>query len=196
MTPAIAKMPTAVDPDSTLVAAARHGNLQAFETLVQRHGDTSLRVATRIVGPDDAQDVCQEALLRAFHRLSRLKASGSFRAWLLQITHNSALDALERRRSEAVDPATFEGDPDDDRRGPAARLESTERRDRLECKLEHLPAAHRAVLVLRDVEGLSYDEIAQITETPLGSVKGRLHRARSELIGLLRRNTYDWELPE
>lgn len=153
-------------------------------------------MATRIVGPDDAQDVCQEALLRAFHRLPRLKASGSFRAWLLQITHNSALDALERRRSEAVDPATFEGDPDSDRRGPAARLESTERRDRLESKLEHLPATHRAVLVLRDVEGLSYDEIAQITDTPLGSVKGRLHRARCELIGLLRRNTYDWELPE
>ena len=52
------------------------------------------------------------------------------------------------------------------------------------------------MLVLRDVEGLSYDEVAAITETPLGSVKGRLHRARRELIGLLRTNTYDWELPD
>jgi RNA polymerase sigma-70 factor (ECF subfamily) len=59
-----------------------------------------------------------------------------------------------------------------------------------------LSPAHRAVLVLRDIEGLTYEEIAEVTETPLGSVKGRLHRARGELIDILRRNTYDWELPE
>lgn len=74
-------------------------------------------------------------------------------------------------------------------------LEERERRDRLQRKLDLLRPAHRAVLVLRDVEGLSYDEIAEITQSPLGSVKGRLHRARGELIDLLRANTYDWELP-
>jgi len=78
---------------------------------------------------------------------------------------------------------------------PAESLEEHERRDRLEAKLRLLSAPHRAVLVLRDLEGLSYDEIAEVTDTPLGSVKGRLHRARAELIDLLRRNTYDWELP-
>ncbi len=150
-------------------------------------------MATRIVGPDEAPDVCQEALLRAFHRLSRFRGTGSFRAWLLQITHNSAVDALQRRRSETTDPSEFEDERDaDPRRSPAARLE---RRERLESKLELLRPTHRAVLVLRDVEGLSYDEIAEITQTPLGSVKGRLHRARGELIDLLRANTYDWELP-
>jgi RNA polymerase sigma-70 factor (ECF subfamily) len=58
-----------------------------------------------------------------------------------------------------------------------------------------LTPPHRAVLVLRDVEGFSYDEIAEVTETPVGTVKGRLHRARRELIAILRANTYDWELP-
>ena len=67
---------------------------------------------------------------------------------------------------------------------------------RLEAKIRLLKVEHRAVLVLRDVEGLSYEEVGEATETPLGSVKGRLHRARRELIDLLRRNTYDWELPE
>jgi len=81
-------------------------------------------------------------------------------------------------------------------RTPAERLEGRERQQRLESKVRSLSPAHRAVLVLRDIEGLTYEEIAEVTETPLGSVKGRLHRARGELIDILRRNTYDWELPE
>ena len=65
----------------------------------------------------------------------------------------------------------------------------------MERKLHGLSPQHRTVLVLRDAEGLSYEEIAEITDTPIGSVKGRLHRARGEFIAMLRANTYDWELP-
>jgi RNA polymerase sigma-70 factor (ECF subfamily) len=102
------------------------------------------------------------------------------------------------RRPEPVDPeqaAHDEPEPSGPDRTPAATLERRERRERLEGKISMLSPNHRSVLVLRDVEGLSYDDIASITESPLGSVKGRLHRARSELIDLLRANTYDWELP-
>ena len=81
-------------------------------------------------------------------------------------------------------------------RTPADELEAAERRGRLEAKLDLLRPTHRAVLVLRDLEGLAYDEIAELTDQPLGSVKGRLHRARHELIEVLRTNTYDWELPD
>ena len=86
------------------------------------------------------------------------------------------------------------------RRPPRARRPSAsrvrERIERLERKLHGLSYQHRAVLVLRDAEGLSYEEIAEITDTPLGSVKGRLHRARREFVEMLRANSYDWELPE
>jgi RNA polymerase sigma-70 factor, ECF subfamily len=78
---------------------------------------------------------------------------------------------------------------------PADQLELTERRERLALKLREIQPTHRLLLVLRDLEGLTYQEIADITDTPLGSVKGRLFRARRELIEVLRRNTYDWELP-
>ena len=78
---------------------------------------------------------------------------------------------------------------------PADQLERRERRERLDKKLKGLGRTHRTVLVLRDIEGLSYEEIARITDAPVGSVKGRLHRARSEFIDVLRNNTYDWELP-
>jgi RNA polymerase sigma-70 factor (ECF subfamily) len=74
-------------------------------------------------------------------------------------------------------------------------LEDRERQERLELKLRGLRPEYRSLLILRDLEGLSYNEIADVLDMPIGSVKGRLHRARGELIELLRKNTYDWELP-
>jgi RNA polymerase sigma-70 factor (ECF subfamily) len=181
--------------DEELVARARGGDLSAFEGLVERHRPVVTRVARRIAGADDADDVAQDAFLRAYHRLGRFRGEGPFRAWLLQITHNAAVSAIARRRSE---PAGLAPEPEPEpgaTKTPAQRLEERERRERLERKLRGLRPEHRAVLVLRDVEGLSYEEIAVVTASPLGSVKGRLHRARAELIELLRHNTYDWELP-
>jgi RNA polymerase sigma-70 factor, ECF subfamily len=182
------------ESDDELVRRTLRGDLTAFEELVTRHGPVVHRLATRIVGPDDADDVSQDALLRAFHRLERYRGQGAFRAWLLQIAHNTAISALRRRREPAEDAAVLDERPSEDRL-PADRLELRERLERLEGKLALLRPEHRAVIVLRDVEGLSYDEVARVTATPLGSVKARLHRARGELIDLLRANTYDWELP-
>ena len=190
---------TATISDQALVARTRAGDLAAFEALVDRHGPVVYRVAARIAGPSEAEDIAQDALLRAFHGLSGFRGETPFRAWLLRITHNTALNAIARRRAEPVDTVPEEAGSrvaaPGEERPPAEALEARERRERLELKLRLLSPAHRAVLVLRDVEGLSYDEIAEVTETPLGSVKGRLHRARGELVEILRNNTYDWELP-
>ena len=183
-------------PDETLVERTLAGHLAAFATLVERHRPVVLRVAARIVGDDEADDVAQDAFLRAFHRLSQFRGESPFRSWLLRITHNAALNALERKR-----PVPLEDDADEHvepaglPRTPVDALEASERRERLRAKLRLMQPTHRAVLVLRDLEGLSYEEIARVTDSPLGSVKGRLHRARKELIEILRANTYDWELP-
>jgi RNA polymerase sigma-70 factor (ECF subfamily) len=183
-------------PDEELVRATLGGDLRAFERLVERHRDVVLRVAARIVGDDDAEDVAQDAFLRAYHRLSRWRGDAPFRTWLLHIAHNSAVDALGPRRNAQMplDEAAHEV-PDAAERTPAAQLELQERLRRLDVKLKALSPQHRTVLVLRDVEGLSYEEIAAVADMPLGSVKARLHRARGEFIDTLRRNTYDWELP-
>jgi RNA polymerase sigma-70 factor (ECF subfamily) len=183
--------------DEVLVRRARTGDLDAFGDLVERHRATVVRVAARLVGEREAEDVAQDAFLRAYHRLSRFRGDASFRTWLLRITHNSAVDALARRGRHATEPeeSVEEAAEPDRGRQPAARLEQSERLRRLEGKLRLLRDEHRTVLVLRDVEGLSYEEIAEVTASPVGSVKGRLHRARGELIEFLRRNTYDWELP-
>jgi RNA polymerase sigma-70 factor, ECF subfamily len=186
-----------MEPDETLIARTLEGELAAFEALVERHRAVVFRVAARIVGPDDADDVSQDTFLRAFHRLDQYRGTAPFRTWLLQITQNTALNALAwaRRRPSAPTDEAPETPDRDPQRQPVSELERRERRRRLELKLDALRPEYRSLLVLRDLEGLSYSEIAGVLEMPLGSVKGRLHRARSELIELLRNNTYDWELP-
>jgi RNA polymerase sigma-70 factor (ECF subfamily) len=185
------------DPDAPLVARAQKGDRWAFEQLVERHRAMVYRVAARIVGPGDAEDVSQDTFLRAFHRLDQYRGTAPFRTWLLQITQNTALNALAwvRRRPTEPSPDAGEAPDRDPLRQPVTTLERREREERLDLKLRALRPEYRSLLVLRDLEGLSYNEIAEVLAMPLGSVKGRLHRARSELIELLRNNTYDWELP-
>jgi RNA polymerase sigma-70 factor, ECF subfamily len=188
------------DADETvLLERAKHGDLDAYGQLVDHHRDVVFRVAARVVGRDEADDVTQDALLRAFSRLDSYRGTGSFRSWLLAITHRAALNTLARRRPEprgSADDLDGVSPPQPaDGREPASSLEERERRLRLELKLGELRVEHRTVLVLRDLEGLAYDDIATVTGSPLGTVKGRLARARDELVDILRNNTYDWELP-
>lgn len=204
--PSAERPPPAVDADSDLVRRARGGDLAAFGALVERHRAVVYRVTARMVGTDDADDATQEAFLRAFHRLDRFRGDAPFLGWLLRIAHNAALDCLERRRRDAerLTDARDDDHPDGAApsvgaaavKTPAEELETSERRARLEQKLDGLRESHRSVLVLRDLEGFAYDEIAALTDMPLGSVKGRLSRARQELIEILRTNTYDWNLPD
>jgi RNA polymerase sigma-70 factor, ECF subfamily len=188
-----------LDPDQPFVRAALSGDLRGFERLVERHQDLVFRVTARLVGSDEeAEDVTQETFLRAFHRLDRYRGEAPFRSWLLRIAHNTAVTYVTSKRSRPQSP--LDGLAEDvaaaERRGgPAEQLERSERLRRLDTKIKALSPGHRAVLVLRDIEGLSYDEIAQVTDAPLGSVKARLYRAREEFIDVLRHNTYDWDLP-
>ena len=194
----VLQTPAEVDPDGDLVRRTLDGHISAFEQLVERHRAVVFRVAARVVGREEAEDVTQETFLRAYHRLPRFRGESAFRSWLLRIAHNTAVNAARRRLPEPVEVDTDGGEAAviPAGREPVSVLEESERRERLELKLGELRPEHRAVLVLRDLEGLAYDEIASVTETPIGSVKGRLHRARREMIQIMRANTYDWDLPD
>ena len=187
------------DPDQPLVQAALRGDLHAFERLVERHRDVVFRVAARLVGSDEeAEDITQDTFLRAFHRLDRYRGEAAFRSWLLRIAHNTAVTYVTRKRAPSHSPLDALAEDvaaAEQRGGPAEQLERRERLRRLDTKIKGLSPGHRAVLVLRDIEGLSYDEIARVTDAPIGTVKARLHRARDEFVDVLRHNTYDWELP-
>lgn len=186
-----------METDEDLVHRVRRGDLDAFDALARRHREAVRRVAARIVGPHEADDVAQDALLRALHALDAFRGDAAFKTWILRIATNTALNALARKRPVPVAemPEPLEADGPAPVKQPADELVASERRERLLTKIGLLGPAHRTVIVLRELEGLSYAEIAEITDSPVGTVKVRLHRARGELADLLRRNTYDWEVP-
>lgn len=175
------------------IAAARRGDLAAFNTLVLAYQGLAYNVAYRILGnADAAADATQDGFLKAYRNLGQFRG-GSFRAWLLRIVTNRCYDVL---RSQRRHPAfTLDGDNAGDEHDGRLRAhdESPEdfaiRRElngSIEAAISRLPADQRWVVVLRDVEGLGYEEIAESAGMPVGTVKSRLSRARARLRDLLK----------
>ncbi|MCA1700472.1 MAG: sigma-70 family RNA polymerase sigma factor [Actinobacteria bacterium] len=168
--------------DVHLVRAAQLGDLYAFEELVRRHRTRIYRVALRMLAnPADAEDAAQDAFLQCWSALPRFRAESSFSTWLVQIVTNRCLNMLRSRRAEAFAVPNVER--------PERSTEVVETRAELEAlerALVGLTPEQRAPLVLREVEGLSYEEIAYVLEVTVPAVKGRIHRARLELVAAMR----------
>ena len=157
--------------------------LARFEQCMMPHMDAAYNLARWLVGNDpDAQDVAQEACLRAFKFFGGFRG-GDSRSWLLRIVRNSFYDWLRQQRradlgtpfdEEVHDTAAVSPAPD------AALLEKADK-ELVHQTLEALPVEHREVLVMRELEGLSYKEIAEVAELPIGTVMSRLARAREQL---------------
>jgi RNA polymerase sigma-70 factor (ECF subfamily) len=174
--------------EQTLIATARAGNPEAYNALVRTYQDMAYSVAYRVLGrPEAAADATQDAFLAAYRGLPAFRG-GSFKAWLLRIVTNSCYDQLRavRRRpqtsledvSEDPDYAVSLADPGE---SPEDTLLRQDMAQTLEAGIAKLPVDQRLVLVLSDVEGFSYDEIAAVTGVSLGTVKSRLSRARFKM---------------
>lgn len=172
-------MNTVPDPDTKLVDRARRGDKRAFGKLVERHQARLFTLAARTLGSEnDAADAVQEALIRAWVALPRFRGTSRFSTWLYRITLNAAHDQRLRRRPEPSEVASETIDPSD----PFARSELS---GELQQALNHLDEDFRLAVVLYDVLGCPYDEIAQLTDVPEGTVKSRIYRGRKELARLL-----------
>ncbi|MGH7150893.1 MAG: sigma-70 family RNA polymerase sigma factor [Planctomycetota bacterium] len=168
-----------------LIRQARNGSQNAFRDLVLRHQDRIFRLAHRFTkDAQEAEDISQETFLKAYRRLHTFRFSSSFYTWLYRIGLNTANDFLEKR---ARAPFSLSEDPEAHASsGNRGREESPERAAlRLELRevtrrvLGALPEKHRSILLLREYEGLGYDEIAAVLDCPLGTVESRLFRARA-----------------
>jgi len=180
--------------EPTLIAAAQRGNVDAFNELVLAYQQQVYNLAYRIMGdPASASDAAQEAFISAFQNIGRFRG-GSFKSYLLRIVSNRCYDELRRRKRR---PATsFEdfGEVDEDANpalvnGGERPEEYAERQEMarvIQAGIETLPPDQRITLALSDVQGLSYQEIAEVTSVSLGTVKSRLARARGKLRDYLR----------
>lgn len=171
-----------------LVARAQGGDREAFDRLVDRTYAMIYATAYRLTGDVElAADATQDAYVRAYNSLGTFRGSSSFSTWVYRIVVNASLDAL-RRRSRAPEPLTF-ADEDQERQvevadesaDPQSAAEARELQQIVACGLQQLSEDHRTVLVLFDINGLSYEEIAEVLDVPLGTVKSRLNRARLAL---------------
>lgn len=167
--------------DLTLVVRAQEGDIRAFEILVRRHQRQLYRLAVRLVGNgSDAEDALQEAFVAAWRRLPGFRGDAAFSSWMYRIVTNRCLKLLRKRRPLAsLDDLDDPPGPDD--ASPERTAEITDRAAALQRALLDLPTDQRACWVLRDLHGLSYEEIAAIVGTSPGAVRGRLHRARRTL---------------
>ena len=170
------------------------GDVLGFEQIVRYYGTMVFSLAARLVGPSDAEDVVQETFLRAYHGLAKFRGESSLKTWLYAIALNRArarMGTLGRLRAMFVPGRSKEDDPFaslDDAADPAASPEENavlkERRVRLRAAIRALPEDFRAAVLLRDLEGLSYEEVAEVLGIPIGTVRSRLARGRA----LLREN--------
>ena len=186
----MAQIPTLADGE--LVKTAIAGREASFEELVRRYQRPIAAYVYRMVGDyDSALDLTQEVFIKVYNSLARYRSEFKFSTWIYKIAHNAAIDHLRRYavREQAV-TSGFDTDhrdtPVEGRRlTPEQESERSERRSEVEMVVEMLPRAYRELIVLRHSHDLSYDEIAEVTGLPLGTVKNRLFRAREAMRDLL-----------
>lgn len=179
--------------EERLISHAVVGDSAAFSELMTLHERRMYAVALRIcANREDAQDCLQDAMLRIYRSLGSFKGQSSFSTWVYRITMNTCLDELRRRKSRnatSLDNLLDNGwSPSDNDNAPEKYAMASEQRRVIDRAIAELPEDMRSAVVLRDVQGFSYDEIAEMLEANIGTIKSRISRGREKLRLILREN--------
>jgi RNA polymerase sigma-70 factor (ECF subfamily) len=178
--------------DHRLIAECLKGDTAAFGELVRRYQDRLFNTVYRLVDhAEDAQDVVQDAFLNAYQALDSFKGDSLFFTWLYRIAVNTAISLKRKQRvvismdAGRTDGAVVEPADASEFSRPGQALEQAEQERRIHKALQQLSSEHRAVLVMKDMEGQKYETMAEILQVPIGTIRSRLHRARVELRDIL-----------
>lgn len=185
--------------EALLESFRKTGNSDSFTTLVRRYQDRLYNLAYRVLAnQEEAEEVVQNTFLRIHEGAGNFRSKNVFAGWVFRIAHNACLDILRTRQRDVTNlsfdqPVVQEGDKHptviqiaDEKANPEEQLRHLEQTKLIEESLQQLPEDQRIVVVLRDIEGLSYDDIAQIVGASLGTVRSRIHYGRLKLRDLLR----------
>ena len=181
--------------EQLLLEKAKAGDVAAFEELIEAYQKKVFNLALRMIGnADDAADLAQEAFIRIFKAISGFKEQSSFSTWVYRITTNVCLDEIRKRKNRRVisldeelhmDDGDIKRQVESDGPRPDEAAEREELRRIVNEAINSLPVEQRTAITLRDLNGMSYDQIAQILDCPAGTVKSRINRARQALKNVL-----------
>ncbi len=175
--------------DLVLISRASRGDVQAFSKLVEAHSGLVYQKAVRMLGSEGAQDASQEVWIRVWANIGSFKGKSAFSTWLYRITVNTCL-SVQRRESRCGEREIDEevpnlSEPPGGDADPEAAILRSERREEVRAALDDVREDHRAALVLRHMEGLSYSEIAEVLKVPGGTAKGWASRGRAAMLATL-----------
>lgn len=182
------------DEERSIIRRVLDGDTNAFEKLVLENQKNVYNLALKMLGnPEDAMDVSQETFLRAYRSLGSFQGDSRFSVWLYRMTSNVCIDFLRRKKRRAEVSMTVADDEDeerelqipDERFSPEAALDKAERVRAVREGLAKLPEEYRKILAMREIGGLSYEELAEALDLELGTVKSKLFRARKKLCTIL-----------
>lgn len=184
------------EQEATIIKQVLEGDVNAFEGLVKEYEKNVYNLALRMTGdPEDAADMAQDAFIKAYSSLSSFRGDSKFSVWLFRIVSNLCLDFLRSRKRRPTVSLSVENDEGEDMefeiadesQSPETLLEQKLTREAVRRGLDSLPPEQRQILLLREIQGLSYEEIAQVLELESGTVKSRIFRARKRLSAFLLR---------
>ena len=177
--------------EKDLIRKAKQGDMHAFEELILKHEKIVYNLALRMMNhSEDAKDISQEVFLKAYRSLSNFDERSAFSTWIYRITHNTCIDEMRKRKGKQNysleeelenEAGSMQRQIADEGDTPEESLLREEQKSEILQALDSLSEEHKAAIVLRDMKGFSYEEIAEILEVSLGTVKSRISRARNQL---------------
>lgn len=182
------------EQENAVVRAVLNGDVNAFEMLVREYEKNVYNLALRMVGnSEDAADMSQEAFIKAYNSLDSFRGDSKFSVWLYRIVSNVCLDFIRSRKRKQTVSLSMEDDNGDDveldiaddTQSPERLMDKRLTREAVRRGLASLPPGQRQILLLREIQGLSYDEIAEVLNVEAGTVKSRIFRARKKLSAFL-----------